>query len=250
MEEKPFIGKYVCYGEEDGSFTWGRIKDEGWVNTPTGEQEVFVLTDRMTCRIARSELEAKTIGAISRRISSGAAGPIALPGTIKEALPVYQRFGVGNQLPAKTEEPTKNLPVVTETPEGKGLVPKLEDEMNLPAKDTLVSKGLPILQKGGTVHLQSSGRDVTYMLRRYGYDTNVRKDAISLDTDIVDKGTIGFEDLTDDELFLLAMQAKIQDATSRLNQGMRNILALTSGGHEELVADAAANALKERRKIV
>lgn len=250
MEDKSFIGKYVCYGEEDGSFTWGRIKDEGLVNTPEGEREVFVLTDRMTCRVARSEKEARTIGAIIRKISAGTAGPVAIPGTINKKLPDYQRFGVGNQLPSKTDTSSKKLPIVKETPEGKGIVPKLENEMNLHSKDAIVPGGLPILQKGGTAHLQSSGKDVTFILRRYGYDTNVRKERISLDSDVIDRGTIGFEDLTDDELFLLAMQAKLQDAASRLNQGMRNILTLTTGGHEELIADLAAKALKERRKIV
>jgi len=29
---RSFIGKYVCFANQRGSFTWGRINDEAWYN--------------------------------------------------------------------------------------------------------------------------------------------------------------------------------------------------------------------------
>ena len=252
MSEKSYVGKYVCYGEKDGSFSWGRIKDEGVVNTPNGEREVFILTDRMTCRVARSAFERGTISAISRRINEGTAGPMKKLGRQDPAkLPDYQRFGDCKKLPAPSEDCDQkladnpsNLPVKS-TPEGAGLVPRLENTMNIQQ-----SKGLDILQQAGTFHSQFSGNEESALLRKYGYDTNVRKDAIDLDKDIIERGEIGFEDLTDDELFLLAMQAKMETTVSEVNQGIRNILMLQAGGGVEEVAKEAAKTLKERRKIL
>lgn len=43
-----FIGKYVCYGNADGLFCWGRIKAEAEVNTVEGPREVFILEGRMS----------------------------------------------------------------------------------------------------------------------------------------------------------------------------------------------------------
>lgn len=36
--DKSFVGKYVCYAKPDGSFTWGRIKDQGFQNWSKGEK--------------------------------------------------------------------------------------------------------------------------------------------------------------------------------------------------------------------
>lgn len=44
-----YIGKYVCYGNLEGGFCWGKIKAVVKVNSPKGERQAFVLTDRMTC---------------------------------------------------------------------------------------------------------------------------------------------------------------------------------------------------------
>ena len=243
MNEKPYINKYICYGEEDGSFSWGRIKDEGVVNTPLGPKEVFVLTDRMTCRVSKSEVERNTIKAISTKIGAGTSGPIKMPGqTDKARLPEYQHFGDCKQLPSNTKC-VSSLPAVQKTPEGQGIVPKLE-------KDIQMSKGLDILQMAGDFHSQMTGRDSSFLLRKYGYDTNIRKESINLETDVVDTGVFDFGVLTDDELFMLAMQAKIQVATSRLNQGMRNILMLKVGVLEEKIVEEAVRTLKNRRNIL
>jgi len=252
VKGKSHIGKYVCYGEEDGSFTWGRIKDEGWENTASGEREVFILTDRMTCRVAKSELESKTIGAVSRRISSGDAGPFKLPGpTDPSTLPDYQRFGDCKHLPpAKPPEPSpegkeKNLPAVTSTPEGQGLVPKLEEEMGVQP-----SSGLRMAQRSGVAISSQDGHRIEFLLRKYGYDTSVPKASLNIETDVVDARFKGFEDLTDDELFLLAVRAKLKDTTDRLTLGMRNILMLEAGEVEDGVAERAVSTLKQRRNIV
>jgi hypothetical protein len=43
-----YVGKYVCYGNEEGLFCWGRIESEVKVNTSKGLKEAFVLEGRMT----------------------------------------------------------------------------------------------------------------------------------------------------------------------------------------------------------
>jgi hypothetical protein len=43
-----FIGKYVCWGDENGMFCWGRIKAEVVMNTAKGPKDAFVLDQRMT----------------------------------------------------------------------------------------------------------------------------------------------------------------------------------------------------------
>ena len=110
--------------------------------------------------------------------------------------------------------------------------------------------GLPIAQKAGSVIGSSSGQRIDYLLRKYGYDTNVRKDKLNLETDVVDMAIFSAEDLTDDELFLLAMQAKLQDAAGRLNQGMKNIIMLNAGGSDEDLTQQAVDTLKKRRNKV
>jgi hypothetical protein len=42
------VGKYVCWGDEDGMFCWGRIKAEVVINTAEGPKDAFVLDQRMT----------------------------------------------------------------------------------------------------------------------------------------------------------------------------------------------------------
>jgi hypothetical protein len=43
---KEHVGKYVCYQRADGGACWGRVKDQGFVNTLKGEREVLILTER------------------------------------------------------------------------------------------------------------------------------------------------------------------------------------------------------------
>jgi hypothetical protein len=244
MSGKSYVGKYVCYGDEDGSFTWGRIKDEGWGNTASGEREVFILTDRMTCRVARNTEEFKSIKAICRRITSSGVGAFATGGTeIPVALPDYQRFGNCDKLPLRAEpESFEGDLAVRGATEVRGVVPKLEDEISIQP-----TKGLSIFEKSGSVVSSRDGHMMTFLFRRYGYDTSVPKSSLDLDTDIVDGSLSGFADLTDDELFLLAMKAKLQN-TSRLNLGMRNILALEAGGDD--IAQCAVSVWKKRHNMV
>ena len=44
-----FVGKYVCYGNGDGGFCWGKISAEVKINTSIGIVDAFILVDRMTC---------------------------------------------------------------------------------------------------------------------------------------------------------------------------------------------------------
>ena len=41
---KEHVGKYVCYQQADGGACWGRVKNQGIVNTLKGEREVHVHT--------------------------------------------------------------------------------------------------------------------------------------------------------------------------------------------------------------
>ena len=43
---KEHVGKYVCYQQADGGACWGKVKNQGFVNTLNGEREVLILTDR------------------------------------------------------------------------------------------------------------------------------------------------------------------------------------------------------------
>jgi len=43
-----FVGKYVCYGNDEGMFCWGKIAAEVKVNTPEGEKGAFILENRMS----------------------------------------------------------------------------------------------------------------------------------------------------------------------------------------------------------
>jgi len=185
--DKSFVGKYVCYAKSDGSFTFGRIKDQGFQNSIKGEKEVFILTDQITCRVANNYLELATIQSLGRRIAAGTAGPTMLPGpTDPMMLPDYQRFGDRKMLPVKTEEKSLEivgsmLPAKVSTPEGRGLVPALEQTMGM-----VRSQGLPMMQKVGQVRSSIDGHEINFLLRRYGYDTSVRRDSLNMKTDIVD----------------------------------------------------------------
>ena len=43
---KEYVGKYVCHQRIDGGACWGKIKDQGFINTMDGEKEMVILTDR------------------------------------------------------------------------------------------------------------------------------------------------------------------------------------------------------------
>lgn len=49
MDYSQHISKYVCYGNSDGGFCFGKIKGIIHVNTPNGIRDAFILTDRTTC---------------------------------------------------------------------------------------------------------------------------------------------------------------------------------------------------------
>jgi len=254
-ENSPYVGKYVCFGLSDGSFTWGRIKADAVVNTPNGPKEVFVLTDRMTCYVPKGELAEITVSVISKRISAGTAGPMALPGrTDPETLPEYQKGAYKAALPeAKPNKDSGNkaLPVKKEStlpavPEASG-VPELSEIMDIEK-----SPGLNMFEKVGRAQSSiQSGRHVDYIFRKYGYDTNVRKDQLNLDPekgDVVDREILGLDDLTDDELFLIAMKAKIDGMG--FNQGARNMLRFgLSPLPKHEVEEKAVALLKERKNV-
>jgi hypothetical protein len=49
MDYSQYVGKYVCYGNSDGGFCWGKIKSAVQINSQKGFKDAFVLTDRITC---------------------------------------------------------------------------------------------------------------------------------------------------------------------------------------------------------
>jgi hypothetical protein len=207
--DKSFVGKYVCYAANDGSFTWGRIKDQGFQNSVSGEKEVFILTDQITCRVARNHLELMSIQSLGRRIEAGTAGPTLLGPTDPKMLPDYQRFGDQKMIPAKTEE--KSL-VKTGSllPAKVSEVPDLEVEMGMTRP-----RGLPMMQKVGQVTSSIDGHVMDFILRRYGYDTSVRRESLNMMTDIIDPNDRAFDGLTDGEVFLMAMRDKLNGSATR-----------------------------------
>ena len=48
--DKDLIGKYVCYGNEEGGFCWGKIVGETKINMIEGKVAAFIIDDRMTCK--------------------------------------------------------------------------------------------------------------------------------------------------------------------------------------------------------
>lgn len=229
------------------------------MNTPNGEKEVFILTDRMTCYVPKGELAQNSVKAISRRITAGTAGPMAMPGrTDSTSLPDYQKGGY-KALPEKTasdgepKEENKNIPVkpvpkwsASSVPELRG-IPELSDVMDIQR-----SSGLNMFQKIGSAQRSASpGGQIDYVFRKYGYDTNIRKDQLNLEEeggDIIDREVLGLDDLTDDELFLLVMKGKINGIG--LNQGAQNMLAMgLSPIPEGEIEGKAVALLKERKGI-
>ena len=43
---KEHVGKYVCYQQADGGACWGKVTNQGFVNTMNGEREVLILSER------------------------------------------------------------------------------------------------------------------------------------------------------------------------------------------------------------
>jgi hypothetical protein len=219
--DKSFVGKYVCYAKEDGSFTWGRVKDQGFVNTSKGEREVFIMTDQIVCRVANNALELASIKALGNRIAAGTAGPKMLPGpTDPDSLPSYQQFGERKLLAAPADKPEEKKFLLAPASEKKGLIPRLERVMSRFRKK---SPGLPMMQKVGMVESSVDGHEINFALRRFGYDTIVHKGSLNLEKDIIDVDDPVYDGMTDGEVFLVAMRAKLA------NTQMSNVI-----GHKPL----------------
>ena len=169
-----------------------------------GEKEVFILTDQITCRVARNELELATIGRMGTLIVEGKAGPMLPAGpTDQSKLPDYQRFGDQKFIEAGIVVKSacaSLVPVQAET----GLVPKLEDQLGM-----VKSRGLPMMQKVGMVKSSVDGHEINFILRRFGYDTSVRRESLNMKTDIVDPSSEEFNGMMDGEMFLKVMQVKM-----------------------------------------
>ena len=253
--EKTFVGKFVCYGEEDGSFSWGRIVDEGVVNSPEGEKEVFILADRTTCRVPKSALEMESVRAVSRAIG---------PGGQRHFLPSPSKEETAALLPEKCEEAKAAEPQPYRPPERPpeldGIVPDLGDLMGLKRED--MGNRTPMKEMVRTIKSRTNpDKEITFLIRKYEYRTNVRKERINILSmqeggDIVDKDSMGLEGMTDDELFLCVMGRGADGLP--INQGMKNLLEASSvmKGEsttiEELpmaVVDMAASTLKNRLEI-
>lgn len=234
--DKSLVGKYVCYAKSDGSFTWGRIKDQGFQNCSKvgdkdfqnkGEREVFIMTDQIVCRVANNELELASIWGLERRLEAGKGGTTMLPGpTDPRLLPDYQRFGDTKLLPEKVveaeKEENKLLPVPVK--EKQGLIPRLGKQLGF-----CKSKGLPMMQKVGMVVSTTDGRNIKFVLRRFGYDTTIVKGSLNLKKDIIDADDPVYNGMTDGEVFLMAMRAKLQGSDTQVMFGTKKPLELNEG---------------------
>ena len=49
MDYSQYISKYVCYGNANGGFCFGKIKGIVQINTAAGIRDAFIMTDRTTC---------------------------------------------------------------------------------------------------------------------------------------------------------------------------------------------------------
>jgi len=201
---KSCVGKYVCYAAQDGSFTFGRIQDQGRQKTLHGDKEVFILADQITCRVARNELELATIGRIQNRIESGREPMQMLPEPPRD----YQQFGdsrkqlpEGGQKQLPEAEASQSLSAVV--PEG-GLVALEKVQLSFSK-----SSGLPMMQRVGRVTSSVDGHGINFVLRRFGYATTVRRESLAPE-DIIDVSGPEFSGLTDGEVFIMAMQAKLK----------------------------------------
>jgi len=56
-KKKTLIGKYVCYGDEDGGFRWGKIASECVMNTIDGPKDAMVLEGNMSCASLKGHIE-------------------------------------------------------------------------------------------------------------------------------------------------------------------------------------------------
>ena len=77
------------------------------------------------------------------------------------------------------------------------------------------SQGLPMMQKVGQVRSSIDGHEINFLLRRYGYDTSVRRDSLNMKTDIVDPENEEFRGMTDGEVFLMSMRAKMNGSATQ-----------------------------------
>jgi len=56
VEKKPvmnYVGKYVCYGNDEEGFCVAKIIGTGSVNTPDGPKDVFIVDDRICGQVGR-----------------------------------------------------------------------------------------------------------------------------------------------------------------------------------------------------
>jgi hypothetical protein len=222
--DKSFVGKYVCYVKADGSFTWGLVKDQGFINTATkGEREVFVLTDQLTCRVAASQLELATIKRIDHLLAEGKGGPSLLPGpTDPLSLPAYQQFGDRKKLKAACIE-------VIET----GMVKVEKQDALVPTENKDIgfrkTPGLRMFQKVGMVLSSQDGHEINFIVRKFGYDTIVHKDSLNLQGDVVDPDSEDHRFMSEGELFMKVMSAKLKGGHML---GVIGHKALGSGGRD------------------
>lgn len=73
-----------------------------------------------------------------------------------------------------------------------------------------------MMQRVGRVTSSVDGREINFVLRRFGYATTVRRESLAKE-DIIDVSGPEFSGLTDGEVFIMAMQAKLK---GRHLQGM------------------------------
>jgi len=225
--DKSLVGKYVCFSKQNGSFTWGLIIDQGYINTMKGETKVLILQEQLTCRVAENALELRSLQGISHRIEQGKAGPSYLYGKDTLCLPDYQRSGSQALLEIIHEEKSV-LPVKTEaknvklsTNEIQSVVPILGQELGFHK-----SEGLPLYQQIGHMDSPKDGHPVDFALRRFGYRTIVWESSLNFITDIIDPEDKVFKGLSEEQMFKTAMLRKNINPVKSIKQKKRHRLLL------------------------
>lgn len=93
---------------------------------------MLIVSDQLTCRVAKNSMEEETMQRLQRRIEGGKDGPRLLPGTPdRNSLPSYQRFGDHKMLGEHVAEKRENCLVPVDKKElamvKRGKVPDLSE---------------------------------------------------------------------------------------------------------------------------
>ena len=72
-----------------------------------------------------------------------------------------------------------------------------------------------MMQKVGMVISSIDGHEINFLLRRYGYDTSIRRESLNMNSDIIDPDNEELRGMTDGEVFLMSMREKLKGSETQ-----------------------------------